>query len=321
MKNIIQFIFILSLFAFISGCEKDSNGRMPDDIKDSNAGVLIVTTSDPFINVSALGDYEINLDLDLLFEGELQKLDLVIAYNGDFTKQYVINSVTSVPQSVTVTTQDIIDAIGELSNISDIVAGDYFDLFTSITLTDGTYIPGYDEFGTSTNAPSVTNIMGVLKEGSSSIKIPVPCFFNPADYVGEFNANENWGGDIYNYPVAVIEDPDYTGSEIGLKVMGLWDGTYELGIELSSYDYSIIGNPASQRMADVIWSYTDPTWSSIYGSINTCEKSIEINIGSFCVNVGCFGGMPIVYTLTTPTPSKKALLKTEIPYKPMRILE
>ncbi|MEX0981149.1 MAG: hypothetical protein WD577_04520 [Bacteroidales bacterium] len=302
MKQIKYLLFILSLSLTMvfSGCESDPNGRMPDDIVDSNVGVIIVTESDPFINEANPDDYEVTMDVDLLFEGEFEKLDVVVVMNGDYENMYLLETITSVPQTITLTTQDLLDAIPSLNAASEIVNGNEFNVFTNITLTDGTYIPGYTEDGESTNAPSVSNIIGVLKGGSVNLNITVPCEFELAPFLGDKVVDEFWTPDLYTYGgVTVIEDPDYTGDDIGLIVQGLWDGTWDLKIILSLYDYSIRGNPDAQVMADFVFipAYEDPTWSNITGFAETCEHTLTIYINSFCVSLGCFGGMPLTYTV------------------------
>ena len=98
---------ILSAGLFFSGCEMDQNGRMPDDIKDANAGTLIInwTNTDPFINISNPAAYKAEMDIDLVFDGTFNKIDVVVVYNGDYTKQNVVTTVTSVPTKVTITGQ------------------------------------------------------------------------------------------------------------------------------------------------------------------------------------------------------------------------
>lgn len=304
MKQIKYLLFILSFVLLYTSCEVDTNGRMPNDIMDANVGVIIVTATDPFVNVSDPAGYNVSVDVDLLFEGDFEKLDIVVVMNGDYTDQAVLGTITSVPQSFTFSTQDFADVLAGLSSPADIVAGDGFNLFTNITLSDGTYLPGYTAEGVSTNAPSVRNIMGVLKEGTGNLVIAVPCALNIDDFLGVMDATEFWVPDLYEYQVEVILDPDYTGDNIGLIIVGMWDGTWDLSIEVLA-DYSIVANPDPQVMADMVWGvYSTPTWSQVTGGINTCTGLMSVDINSMCVTIGCFGGMPIEYRL------KKAVKKT-----------
>lgn len=317
---------VLSFGLFFIGCEGDQNGRMPDDIKDANTGLLVInkTASDPFINLSEPADYKVEVKVDQLFKGDFNKIDVVVVLNGDYKKQYVVESVTTVPTTLTITGQDLVDAIPELASAGDIEEGDIFNLFTSIELTDGTYLPGYTILGSLTAGPSLRNVMNSQKGGVANYLITVPCAFDINDYLGAVNISEYWAPDQADYPGEIIIDPAYTGTKIGLKVRGIWDGTWELKLELSDYDYTVIGLPASQVMAASVFGYSTPTWSQMAGSINTCAKSMTVNVGRFCVSVGCFGGMPIVYTFTKATPTKKSagsLRDIQIPLRPTRTVE
>lgn len=314
MKQVKYLLFILSLALVVSSCESDPNGRMPDDIMDSNCGVVIVTASDPFINVSDPGAYSLSLDVDLLFEGDFQKIEIAVVMNGDYENQYVLDEVTSVPQSFTYTTADFAAVITELASVNDIVEGDQFNVFANITLADGTYLPAYHADGVSTLAPSVRNIMGILHEGAAgNVAIPVPCAFDKNDYLGAKAVTEYWDPDTYYYGVNVIEDPDYTGEHVGIIVQGLFTGTWEVKLELSLYDYSISAIPAAQVMAPSIWGYGNPTWTNITGTVNTCEKSFVFYVGSMCVDEGCFGGMPLTYTVYDDTSKGESPVEMDSP--------
>ncbi len=311
---------VLAVVVFFTGCEEDNNGRMPD-VQDSNIGILNVTESDPFINVSDPGGYSITVNVDLLFAGKFKQIDIMVVMNGDYKNQYKLGSITSVPQTITYTSQNIVDAIPALNSVDDIVQGDNFVLFTNITLTNGSVVPGYTSFGASTAAPTVKNVIDVLKDGaSSSINIAVPCEFVLADYLGVMDLSEYWAPDLYEYQVEVIEDPDYTGDKIGLLINGIWDGTWQLRIELDTYDYSIIA--PDQQMSDAVFSYHNPVWSKISGNLKTCDQQIIVNINGFCVDEGCFGGLPIVYTMHKAAVDKKAAgLKSNMFLKAPRGIE
>lgn len=318
MKQIKYLLFILSITLFSTACEKDPNGKMPDDIKDSNAGVIIVTEADPFVKVGDPGNYAISFDVDLLFEGEFEKLEVVVVMNGDYTEQNILATITSVPQSFSFTTADFVSVISGLSSVNDIAEGDAFDVFVNITLTDGTFIPAYSAVGVPNNSPSVRNIMGILKEAAGSISIAVPCAFNVADYLGAKNADEYWAPDLYQYPITVIEDPDYVGDDVGLILTEIWDGTWNLKIVISLYDYSI--SAPDQVMAAEVWGYQDPTWAKISGYVNTCAQTLIVDINSMCVSIGCFGGMPITYTVY-PISKKSLISDLNILERPFRMVE
>ncbi len=327
MKYLSHILLLFSLGVFVLSCERDTNGRMPDEIKVADAGLFIVTESDPFINVSDPGSYSLTTDVDVLFDSDFQKLEIMVVYNNDYTKPYLLQTIESVPSTVEITSQKIVDVIDELSSTTDIQAGDMFNIFTNITLSDGTFLPAYLSNGKPANASSIINIMGVLKGGAPNISIPVPCEFVEEDYLGVVDINENWAPDVYDYQGMVIRDPDYTGDDFGIIVQGIFDPTWELKLVVSTYDYSISGNPDEQLMGAEVFGYNDPTWSAISGTVNTCDQELVVYINGFCVDAGCFGGLPIIYTISTvpaDIPGKKSSHTSNFypaPLKPFRMVQ
>lgn len=296
MKNIIHLILILVVSVFFSSCEKDTNGRMPDDIQDSNTGVLIVTESDPFINVGTPGDYEISIDVDLLFEGDFEKIDVMVVMNGDYTNQYVLQTVTSVPQSITLSSQDFVDAVDGLNSTAEIAEGDAFNLFTNITLSDGTYIPGYLEDGTPTNSPSVRNITGILKGGASNITIPVPCAYAQANVVGSYHCvSADWGseGDI---DITADDSDPFVVYVAGLETIeGLVEDNGPLKMIINN-DYSISAprHIIASSLAPWGLSYTNLAYEGS-GFLNTCDNSYQMTF-EITVDQGSFGLYNFTFT-------------------------
>lgn len=307
MKKITYILIILLAGFLFSTCEKDENGRIPDDIKDANTAVLIINDeeTDPFINLSNPADFKISGTVDLLFKGEVKKIDIVVVYNEDYKNQYVVKSFTTVPSAFNISGGEIADAITVLSSASDIEEGDIFNLFTSVELLDGTYLPGFTEFGSNAITSSVISAMENLKDAVSNFVINVPCEFVLDNFLGNVSISENWGGDIEETTGEITLDPDYTGPYVGLIINMdfFWydedwiieDG--KLKIELSTYNYSIKGNPAKQILGPDAPPYTNPYYTNITGSINTCTGVMTVIVGRLCVDQGCFGGMPIIYTI------------------------
>lgn len=319
MKYIFNLIIILAIGFFFYGCEKDENGRIPDNVKDANTGVLIINKAetDPFINLSNPADFKVSATVDLLFKGEFSKIDIVIVYNNDYKNQYVVKSVTTVPSNILITGQDIINAVTSLNSADDIEEGDMFNLFTNIELKDGTYLPGYNQLGSIALAPSLRNIMDGLKGAVANFVINVPCEFVLDDYLGTAIITETWAPDVEETEGEVYLDPDYTGQYIGLifePVMFMYGYSWKLKIELSTYDYTIKGNPEKQILGDALFSYTNPYYTKITGSVNTCTGVIRVEVGSFCIDQGCFGGMPLVYTIKKKEDSGKKSIKTFTDY-------
>ena len=151
---------------------------------------------------------------------------------------------------------------------------------------------------------------GQISKDSCLVQVPVPCPFDTGKFLGIMNLTEVWGADYYEYQVMVIKDPNYNGDKVGLIIQGIWDGTWNLKIEVSPEDYTIVGKPETQLMDDQVFSYHNPKWSKISGFFDSCTGKMIINIGSFCTDEGCFGHMPIVYTLIKSGTKKSATATT-----------
>jgi len=229
MKYFLNFLLILSLAVSFSACESDSNGRMPNDLADANTGLIQVqASSDVLIDKNNLADFNFDIGIDVLWDDiPYNRVDLVIVYNGDFENQYTLESYTALPAERTITIADIVALIDEINTEADISEGDVFDIFTSIELSDGTYIPGYLYNGKPTNAPSVRNIITILKGGVNAFTVPVPCPFVETDYAGTMDVYEKWndGSGDATYTAEVTINSDLSDENtVVYDIVGLFTG-------------------------------------------------------------------------------------------------
>jgi hypothetical protein len=315
MKHIKYLLFSLSLILVIAGCESDPNGRMPDDIMDANVGVLtIAETSDVLVDVNDFAGFNLDFSVDVLFDpadAPFDQLDVVVVYNGDFTKQYVLETVTSVPVDVSYTIADLVSLIDEITAEGDIAEGDKFDFFTSITLEDGTFIPGYLDDGTPTNAPSVRNIAGVLKGAVANFILPVPCPFVPDDYVGTMDVYEQWndGSGDATYTAEVSINADLTDdTRVVYDIYNLFTGDassfWQVAIDRKTYAVSHYEDPA--RPADEVEMVVDVDlfgwglgrlWFEDWAEamLETCNSYIEFTITPVLNDTGLWWGTTVTY--------------------------
>jgi len=239
-----NFLLILSLAVFFSACESDSNGRMPNDLVEANTGLIQVeASSDVLIDVNNLADFNFDIGIDVLWDDvPFNRVDLVIVYNSDFENQYTLESYTALPAERTITISDIVSLIDEISTEADISEGDVFDIFTSIELSDGTYIPGYLYNGKPTNAPSIRNIITILKGGVNAFTVPVPCPFVETDYAGTMDVYEKWndgsGDAVYTAEVTINTDLSDENT-IVYDIVGLFTGDessfFQVQVDLKTY--------------------------------------------------------------------------------------
>ncbi|MBN2612802.1 MAG: hypothetical protein JXB00_14700, partial [Bacteroidales bacterium] len=234
MNKIINILLSILLIFAVSGCSKDENGNLPDDMKDAALAYLqLEATSDELVDLNNVDDFNLDYTVNTLFEPAFQKLTLVVVYNSDYANQYVlVDNITAVPVTGTITMANLVNAIPALNTSADVAEGDNFHFFVNATLEDGTFLPQFMALGsdptkaTQLVSPNLALALNEIKGVAQfDLKIPVPCAFNLSDYIGTLNCIEDWGGgETYEYTVDVAEDAEYTGDKIGIVITGIFDG-------------------------------------------------------------------------------------------------
>ncbi len=290
MKNFKYFLLIIMGLILVSSCEKGKDLRMPKVVK-ANSAVFKVndTLSSPFINVSNVNAYSLTFDVNMLFNHPFKKIEIMVVMDRDFSKQYLLKTITSVPTSVTITGADIVKAIPALASSADIVAGDVFYVFGNVELTDGTYLPGMLSDGKIALASDNINIVGILKNAVPDIRIAVPCAFNPAMAVGSYHAvSKDWGSDGN---VTVTADPNdpYKIYVSGFETMeGLVEDKGPLPIFIKkNYSVDIPRHVLVSSLAPWGLSYTNLAYGGS-GTFNTCDGSYSLTM-QVSVDQGSFG--------------------------------
>ncbi|MCF8359663.1 MAG: hypothetical protein K9H26_12955 [Prolixibacteraceae bacterium] len=214
MKLLLRYVSIIAAVLLISySCELDTNGPMPNDIQEGCFPYIELNAaeSSPFINLSSPGDYIMKGTVDVLFEdAPYDKITLVVAYNGNYDKPYVLQGdITEVPVNIQVTSNDLVGAIDELSSLSDITVGDQYHVYVVPTI-DGKEYPPYQTLGGKSYATYSSSVMQNLTAlkgvGSADVNITVPCEFIPEMAVGSFTSvSADWGA---AGPITIIPDPD-----------------------------------------------------------------------------------------------------------------
>ncbi len=302
MKYIVRIFMILSVVFFFTGCEKDNNGRMPNNIQDSNVGVLsLAPTSDFLIDRNNFDAFKFDIVVDKLFDYPFDKLTVKVIYNGNYADPKTVADVTSFPSTVTVTVADLVGLFDNIPVADSIKQGDSFDFYTDITLDNGKIIPGYLPDGTVTTAPSTRNVALVLKGGAVAVHLPVPCPFVEADYEGDaIDALEHWNdnsGDAF-YPVSITKNVDQSnGDTLKLDIVGLFSGdatsTFQIAVNTKTYQVSCPGGKSVIVVPTDFagWGYgrlwfenfTDPL-------LNTCDGYIRFTVSPSLNDSGLWWG-------------------------------
>ncbi len=308
MKLLLRYISIIAAVLFIAySCEVDENGPLPEGMTEGCVPYINVdaSASDNYINIINPDDYSFKATLDKLYDSPFDKISIVVVYNGNYEKQYVIkDNITTLPLELTITTANLVDAVPELNSSADIKEGDSFHVF-AVPTVKGKALPPYQVLGGkayNTMSSSVYAELANLKGSDPDVMIAVPCSFNIDDYIGVMYCKEDWGkGEVYEYTVTSMIDPEYTGSNIGLVITGFMDGAdvSVMKAEINLADFSFSYGEEQTLLEDISVIGYPAAYGALYydafkGTVFTCEKYIEFST-EICVDLGCFGSA--TYTL------------------------
>lgn len=292
MKKIKYFLLVSMSLFLMSSCKKGTDLRMPD-MHPVNSAVLQMdqSNSSPFINVSNVDAYTLTVKVDLLWKTPtVQKVDLMVAMARDYSKQYVLETITTFPTTVTVTGADIKKAIPALAS-DPIVAGDQFYVFGNVTMNDGTYLPGLLDDGTLAVSAANVNVESILKDAVPAISIAVPCAYSQAFAVGSYHAySDDWGVDG---DVTITADPEdsHTVYISGLEAIdGLNEDKGPLPVTINA-DYSVTVPHTVLASSTLGWGPSYDYHNIAYaggGTYNTCDGSFTLTC-AISVDEGTFG--------------------------------
>lgn len=299
MKLLLRYISIIAAVLFISySCEFDENGPMPNDMQEGCFPYIEmnVAESSPFINLSTPGDYILKGTVDVLFDSPYDKITLVVAYNGNYDKPYVIqDNITELPVELQVTCNDLVNAIAELTSLDDIAEGDVYHVYAIPTI-DGTEYPPYQKLGgkayATYSASIMQNLQAIKGIGIADVAINVPCEFVPDMAVGSYTSvSADWGA---AGPITIIADPNdpmivYVS---GLEEMeGLVEDVGPLKMVINP-DYSVTGGKSV--LASDAWGYHNIAYEG-GGTYNTCDGSYTLAF-AITVDEGSFGTYHFEFT-------------------------
>ncbi len=294
MKKLIYIIFAL-IIGLLTTCNKEPDLRMPD-VQDAVAAYLKLTDNSSLsVDLYNLAGFNLEATVDVLFDDPFQKLAVVVVYNGDFAHQNVLtDNITSVPQTVSYSIDDIVAAVDGLNAATDIASGDEFVFFVNVTMPDGSLLPGYTDEGDIAYSSTLANALNGLKGATFDIDIPVPCPFSIDDWVGTYDFFDV----LYPSENTTAEITLDAEVENGLIIDGIWGlsvGAVPFKIVLNPVDFSV--SHEEQQIGEDMWGYGPGTASSSAekgaGTFNTCTFTINL-YPYICVDAGCFGTLPII---------------------------
>jgi hypothetical protein len=286
MKKLVYIIISLVIGILLITCENEPDLREPE-LQDAVAPYMKLTdNSSLYVDLLNLGSFNYEAVVDILFEDPFQKLTVVVVFNGDFENQHTMtDNITSVPQTVSYSLNDVIAAVPGLNAASDLVEGDYFNFFVNATMEDESVLAGYTDNGDLAYSSSMVNTLAGLKNGATfDISIPVPCPATIDDWPGMYDCFDlNYASE--NTTAEIFLDVGVTN---GLKIYGMYSNYAEPDT------FRIVLNPANftvsfpeQTISQDLWGYGPATAAAGGGTYNTCELSIRLDL-NVCVSLGCF---------------------------------
>lgn len=298
MKNKIIYITMLALGVVVFyACRKNDNPKLPDGITKRQVPQFTQDrTKDLLIQSDNLPDFNTAFNVALYFPtGDQPKTtDVVIAMNGKYNNIKVLQGgITSLPTTVGLTGTQIMQLFGLPAN--GLKAGDYFEVATNFTMSDGTQLHGFGDTVTLADGTKrflrpygsdVLNSVGLIPR----LSYKKVCPLNIAVYPGSMTVDDP-GVTEGTYPVTVAIDP--TGKTFTFTGWaGLAGVVMTATFDKQSYQFTI----PQQKIAALFDGYHNLTVSG-NGEINPCDTTILLNVTTQ-VDEGSFGNNPT--TLSKP---------------------
>lgn len=189
MKRIIKYAILLALpVAAILSCEQEPDLRYPENTTAVAAYMIPSENSSQFIDYTNPEEFILEVTIDLMYKDPFQKVSLLVARNGNFASSYtLVDNITTLPQMVTITADNILSAIPGLESIQP---GDQYVFFLKATLADGKELPGFTPTGLVAYSSALRNTLNVYYGNDATFNVPVavPC---PSSLEGTYTVVAN----------------------------------------------------------------------------------------------------------------------------------
>lgn len=257
--NYIKIFLGLILIVSFSACKNElrmpeiSKTALPKITKEPNSAVLIEG-----------GVLYAKFKVDMLYTDLPKESKLVVVMNQDYANPKVIKSITSFPSVENLTDVQLKTLFG----ISQINAGDQFEIGLDILMNDDKWYPAFGE-----NGPNYGSGVLNLPNSSPVISYRAVCKFVIDEYVGTASITDpDWYGGTYT---AAIEKVDAT--HLKIKNFAEFAGDVTLTI---NPDHTVTvpkqiydTNLAAWGMA----KYTNPAVAGS-GTLDACTKTIKLTL-------------------------------------------
>lgn len=303
MKSIYYIIMLMVGVIILNGCETDENGPMPDSFEEAAVAYMILDdASSGLVNLNDLNAFNFAGIIDVLYEPTFDKLTLMVAYNGDYENPGVlIDEITSTPYDFSVTMNDVINALSQLSSSDDIEISDYFTFYVNVT-KNGKEYPVYIMVGGKAIRTIGSGLITSVQEfedanAVTDVRIDVPCGYDVEGVTGNYLAvSADWGasGDV---TITVDPEDPFIVYVEGLAAMeGLVEDGGPLKMVIDPNSYNVIAERTTLASDLVPWGYPYTGYSfEGSGRLNTCNGTYQMSF-TITVDQGSFGSYG--FTLT-----------------------
>lgn len=292
MKNKLKIFAIMAVGVLLS---TTCTNNLPMPTLQTGCLPLITkdATKNQTINYLDLTAFDAAVKVDLYYPTDKCKsMDLMVKENGNKNKVGTLKAnITTFPTTAAITMSSLIDALPNLTSVSDINPGDQFKVYTDVTLLDGMVLNGSD-----TLYAVGSSGIGNLPNISTSVTYTVVCPLDLNDFVGNYTMDDGSPSDLCTIEVSL--DP---GNPDGLIINDFYAGTgtgalhpVHLNVNRITYGISV---PSPQVFADWLWShsYLNATLSNLSGTLDACTSNFSFK-AQLDVSAGGFG--TITYTCT-----------------------
>lgn len=187
MKKIIIYSFYLfSVAVFFTGCEKDSNGKLPELTRFPLPLVVKKAGSDQVISAQDPNSFSGKYSVGLYFPNDAppKKFDVVVIKNNNKTNVKTIKTdVTTFPTELTITGAQL----AALFN-APVVLGDKFDIGVDVTTYTGAKFEAFPAVG----EPYAAGV--AAQPGASTfVRYEAVCQYDPTAYQGSYEVvTDEW---------------------------------------------------------------------------------------------------------------------------------
>lgn len=268
--NIFKTLFFI-IATFLVSCESDL--RMPDVINVTLPKITFDASSDKLIQD---GVYNGKVVVDIYYKDQPSDAKVVIAMNGDYTNLKTFKTgVTTFPTTLSLTS----DNLKQLFGLTNIVAGNYFEIGLDVMMQNKVWYPAFNSLGVAYGS-GPANLPG----SSPTLKLSAVCALNLNNFAGTANITDpDWYGGTYT---TTIEKVDAT--HLKLKNYAELEGDIVLTIDPATRAVTVAKQVYTTNLA--LWGlakYTNPAAEG-KGEIDACKRTISMTLTN-TVDQGSFG--------------------------------